>query len=231
MYLNSLWESFKSHVQELTNKFVPLRRIKEYKRIHEAWFTRNVGTISSRRRKAYRTFYKNNSPSNQLKLETLTKQYKKLVKGCKREYFIQLNNKLQSRAKEFCRFLKSNKKVDSSIPPLSRGDNLLVDDVDKTSWFNSYFKSGFNIKRNVNCEEDVSSGVMQVKPPVEISVSGIRSLLRNLSTIKAMGTDVIAPAVLNACSDIIARYFHIIFKKKAYWSILYQKTGRQLWFF
>lgn len=133
--------------------------------------------------------------------------YKKIIKECKESYFNRLNNSLSDNHKAFWRFVRSNKKTDTSIPTLLHVDLLFNEDLNKANIFNNHFKSVFSESTPPVSAPLLSNLVRDEMPRIDLHVNGIRKLFQEIKTSKATGPDNLLAHVLKNCSPRMASYY------------------------
>lgn len=195
------------------NKHIPTKNIKEGKAVNKAWATPELLKLIKRRNRAFGKYCKNKSELNRNRLKSLSSQYKLLAEKCKITYFQKLNSNFANNKKEFWRFVKSNKKTDTTIPALLFEGTDVTDDTAKANCLNEYFKSVFNAKIPPgDTSRFVNLGYHPMSPLI-IQYKGIEKLLLSLNTSKSTGPDGIPAVVLKNCASILSCYLQIIFTK------------------
>ena len=112
---------------------------------------------------------------------------------------------------KFWTYIKSLRKDNHSIPPLSLGDTVISESSHKSEVFNNYFKSVFTVENLQNFPDKGSSPHPDIDD-ITISSSGILKLLNDLNVNKATGPDRIVARVLKETSSAIAPILRIIFQ-------------------
>jgi len=89
--------------------------------------------------------------------------------------------------KKLWSYIKSQRKDNSSIPPLSQNRSLHTDPHQKAEILNKYFSSVVSDKKSTppTLEDSIISDIA----PITIDIHGVKSLIDNLDSHKAAGPD------------------------------------------
>ncbi|KAG0413432.1 hypothetical protein HPB47_009416, partial [Ixodes persulcatus] len=166
-----------------------------------------------RKRRAFKKYRTNHSYSARQKLEEISGDLKRNIQENKRTFYVSFQDKLKNDPKEFWKFVKGNKKEDTSLPGLLRNGKLVDSDLSKAEYFNSYFKSVFSLPAPNYVRPLSDRTTLVVIAEVNIVVYGIKALLRDIDTSKAYGPDEISPVIFHNCREKIAEYLRVIFTK------------------
>lgn len=210
--VDHLWETFKQKIKVLVNSYIPFRIYKGNKR-HKPWITFPIRQQIKRKRRAFKKYRTNQSDSARQKLEEISRDLKRNIQEKKLAFYDSFQDKLKNDPKEFWKFVKVNKKEDTSVPGLLQNGNLVDSDIAKAEYFNSYFKSVFSppAPSYVRPLADRTTGMDMAE--VNIVVDGIKALLRDIDMSKAYGPDELSPVIFRNCKEEIAEYLQVIFTK------------------
>ena len=113
----------------------------------------------------------------------------KMIKSAHERYRTRiLDTSFPGQQRQFWKYIKAMKKSSSSIPSLSVGENVVTDAKEKATALNKQFQSVFTVEDLTNVPE-IGTGNLHAMQPIQISETGIQTLLHNLETNKAPGPD------------------------------------------
>ena len=113
--------------------------------------------------------------------------------------------------KKLWSYIKSQRKDNSGIPPLSQNGTVHTDPTQKVEILNNYFSSVFSDKKSAPPtleEEPLISDIA----PITIDMHGVKNLLDNLDTHKATGPDNIPTRLLKQLSPELSPILTLIFQ-------------------
>lgn len=209
--VHKLWCAFKSKLLELTNLYVPSIDSSMLKKRNKPWVTSGILRIIRKRRRAFLRYKKTKSNNHLTRLHEVTHEYKLNIKSAKEGYFKRLNDRIKTSPKLFWQYIKGCGSDFLGIREIVHNQHVLLDDTEKATCLNDYFRSIFLPKDSI-CPPTHESTTPLMKP-VEISVRGIETLLGNIDETKANGPDGISPRILKRCAGPISLYLYLIYVK------------------
>ena len=215
--VNTIWQFFKEMILDLMKQHIPSKTVRE-KKNHKPWITPHIRTLNRRLARLLKRSKLTNNPSIRQKYLRTKASVQKLTR---QRYWDYINNLIDppdsdkdraSNQKRFWNYIKSLRRDNCGVSPLRFEGKLHSAPGDKANILNRQYESVFT-------KEDTSA----IPPPsgipypemvdIEISTEGISKLLRNLNPHKASGPDEIPAKILKECSDELAPFLTIIFKK------------------
>jgi len=112
--------------------------------------------------------------------------------------------------KKLWSYIKSQRKDNGGIPPISQNRSLHTDPHQKAEILNNYFSSVFSDKKSTppTLEDSINSDIA----PITIDIHGVKSLLDNLDSYKATGPDNIPTQLLKQLSQELSPALTMIFQ-------------------
>lgn len=178
------WTLFKTQVELLTNKHIPLRNIPIVS--NSPWFNNTLKRLSNKKKRKFRAAKLTNSEVKWLEYHEAANAYKSAIADAKSVYFsITLPSLLTNNVKQFWKAINGNKNTTLSLFTLS-GEPVSTDDC--ANVFNSTFVESFS-----NC---ISSTLPQLQQraflpmyPILIQTSGIIKIIEQLKISCSAGVD------------------------------------------
>jgi ribonucleases P/MRP protein subunit RPP40 len=213
--VNDWCNNFVAIIENLCNKYVPLKIKKSWKR--KVWVTRDVVKATRRKRKAWLKYRQDRSDVNKRNYDDSKKLVIGEIKKAVQKYEETLANNCKDNSKAFFKYIKSNSKGGEHIHALKNSNNEWVkDDIDMASLLNRYFKSVFvaddgnkviferkELKESLSfdmCIDDITEEIIEEK-------------LCKLKLDKSAGPDGIHPRVLFELRKVLKKPLKKIFIK------------------
>ena len=206
--VNTLWEIFKSSLNNSIDKHIPTFKFKAKHSL--PWLSPRLKKLLKRKHRLYKKARKSNDWSN----------FRKFQKHCRQEFrraeWKFVNEKIQEGLnnrdnKPFWRYIKARKQDSSGVAPLKENGKLYSDNESKARILLEQFKSVFS-KPTQSPLPTLNPPPANI-PPLVMSTAGIYKLLKNLQTNKASGPDNIPNIVLKTLANEIAPCFTLIIQK------------------
>lgn len=182
------------------NVYVPKHAKRKRNEIEPIWFNKTCSTLVSKQRKLYNRYKKSKCTDHLAIYKHCRRENKKVFRARHNEYmYSRLYEPLcKGDSKAFYSFLKSKSGSNKQLKSLQSSTltKLLDDPVDIASELNNYFKSVFNPKGDgyVVRSENLSH--------IKIEIEGVKCLIKNLKSGKAVGPDLIGKKDLNLSPDV-----------------------------
>lgn len=193
-----LWSTFRKKLLDLTEKFIPSIESARLQKRKKPWITFRVLKLVKKRRHEFQRYKRTKTHAHFKRLQELTREYKSLSKKAKEQYLKRLNDKMKTNPKPFWQYLKGCGSDPVGINEIIYNERTLSDDAEKATCLNRYFQSVF-LSQSA-CSPQSSNSNVPLMQPIELSISGIESLLKNLDESKAIGPDGISPRILKQCA-------------------------------
>lgn len=129
--ITCLWLKFKQKIFSLIDLYIPFKILSGKQRSDKPWFTREIKTLVNRRKRVFRMHRAHPEPDWFASLKELGDLIKRKIKSEKSTFFLSLGSKIKNNPKEFWKLVKSNRKDDTGIPPLTFNNISIFNDVDK----------------------------------------------------------------------------------------------------
>ena len=234
--VEELWYDFTSTLNQLCKESIPSKLIRGKPSL--PWITQEIKGLIRKRDSLYSQFKKSNEEDIKHQFKALRQKIKKKIKISYERYLNDLlglseSNKTCDKKKLFS-FLKSSRQDQEGIPHLKDNDILLTETPAKANLCNQQFQSVFTKKSPLSLSRLAQMKVQglvdegsippesipdpylnstPVMPDIDISISGLLKLLKNLKPGKAAGPDQLKPLLLKKLRDEIAPVIKVIFDK------------------
>ena len=180
------------------------------------WIDSEVRHLVRKKYTALKKYCMNKSDSRKLKLRTISRNVKRLVRRKHFEYRHKIESSLRSNSKTFWSYHKSmlRNRTDRDTP-LSYNGITAKTSREKAELFNSYFASVFRMPEpNENAENydfDTALSTHAELSDITVGVEEVVNNLRCLDVTKTCGPDGIHPRLLKECSDEIGPSLCMLF--------------------
>ena len=215
--VNTLWTQFRDALLDLIDNHIPCKIAR--KKCGLPWVTREIRSMIRKRNRLYSMYKSSNSPVFYECFKSLKRDIQKKIRLSHLQYISSLissenddSNHSYNNNKKFWAYIKSLRKDNPSIPPLSLNGTEISDSLYKSDVFNNYFKSVFTIEDLQNLPDKGPSPHPDIDN-ITISSFGIFKLLNKLNINKATGPDHIGARILKETSSVIAPILRIIFQR------------------
>ena len=143
--------------------------------------------------------------------QKIRKQVNNRTRTAHRHYINELTN--TGNTKTFWRYVRSRRKDDTGVQPLKVNNQLLTDDQDKAQALSNQFESVFTRENKDVPNPSMTGNPFPEMPPIIVDIGGVRKLLANIDTSKAIGPDQIPNQALKLAADEIAPVLQHIFQQ------------------
>jgi ribonuclease P/MRP protein subunit RPP40 len=192
------WDRFKLNIENLRDKWVPLRRNKVGKC---KWVNKAVTRRRRAKNKAWGKYQNEKTPENLENYKNKLNKSNSTNRSAKRNYEKKLAGDVKSNSKSFFAYVRSKQRTKDKVGPLK--DNLgkvIEDDQETANLLNNYFSSVFTIEDCGNIPEPLKvfkgkfeeEGLMNIKITSEL----VENKLKSLKVDKCPGLDGIHPKML-----------------------------------
>ena len=207
------WSEFKSALDELQAKYVPLKLRRVSNR--PVWMNTSLLRSIRKKRRMWKAYTATEQYQDYLAYKAFEKQVQKSVKQAKRKYERNLAKQAKKNPKEFYSYLKTKTSNKESVGPLkSDTGDVVTDDATMAGMLNSFFSSVFT-------DEDLES---LPKPEtlyhgdsplldVDITPEKVSKKINAMRSNAAPGPDKLCPRLLKSVTEQISAPLATIFKK------------------
>ena len=208
------WTSFKSVLDDLQSKHVPLKLRRVSNR--PVWMNRTLLRTIRKKRRMWRTYTASNDYQEYLAYKSFEKEVQKAVKKAKRKYERNLAKHAKQNPKEFYSYLKTKTSNKESVGPLKpdTGGDVVTDDATMAGMLNTFFSSVFTDEdlENMPTPETLYHGDSPLLD-VNITPENVKKKIGAMRSNAAPGPDKLCPRLLKSVTEQISTPLSTIFKK------------------
>ena len=201
------WLTVKAHLEEITRKYVPVRKLRPPNR--PIWMNREISRAMARKRRLWRR----NAPTAEYR--EAEKKVRNLVRNAKRNFEKKLA-KNNGNSKPFYSYLKNKTTSRTNIGPLLDENGTPTSDSKKMAKIlNNFFASVFTAEDPMSADADAEAEQANTTPIEDITIktSDTRKLIKNLKTAGSPGPDKITARLLQQVAWEISPALTILFRK------------------
>lgn len=212
--VDEAWDFFKSRLEQVQGKHVPLRQKRSKARKNPVWLTPEVRAALKVKRNAFKTLKESPHDRNQRDYQIARNAVKKKVRAAKRAKELDLARHCNADSKKFFSFYKFNIEP-KNIGPFKVNNELISQDSEIVELLNDKFKSVFTVED----ESTLTALHHQSVTEHEISDIGIINdkevlgYIRKIRPNKSEGPDGIYARLLRECETEVAHPLALIFSK------------------
>ncbi|XP_030843578.1 uncharacterized protein LOC115924838 [Strongylocentrotus purpuratus] len=204
------WLCFRDNLKTIVSDTVPTKTAKE--NIRKPWFTRTLKRLCSKKEKAYIKAKRSGNHQDWIDFTNIRKYASKSIRSAHRQYIKELTE--DANTKNFWRYIRSTKKDNVGIQTLKVNNQTLTNARDKAFALSSQFESVFNRESQGQKPQPTMTGnPFPEMPPIIVDTEGVRKLLRNINTSKAIGPDQVPNQALKLAADEIAPVLQHLFQQ------------------
>ena len=210
------------------------------------WITQSLKSLLKKKNRLYKNYRRGGyKPEVKVRLEAFRTECQEAVEAAKRNYLLNLGNKLDNRHTSPKAYWKIIHRVMNTcraprIPPVLYNGVFVFDCLEKAKLFNDFFSNQCTLIKNDSTLPQFHFLTNKRIDKVSINSSEILSLIRNLNPNKAAGSDGISGHMLMLCDDTVVPPLMIIFRNileksdyPDYWKLanvtpVYKKDDKQL---
>lgn len=210
--VETLWALLTAKCQNVLSNHVPTRLSSQ--RYNQPWANGIIRNLSRKKKKYFKKAQRTKSACDMAKY----REIKKLAQSeCRKAYYgyinsmIGENNKNEGNLKKFWSFIKSKKKDNSGVAPLTKNGIVHSDSQTKADILNMQFSSVFTDGDTNNV---LSLGMSPYSdfPHIRVSEAGVRKLLEAVKPHKATGPDGIPARLLKDYAAELAPVLTLIYQ-------------------
>ena len=215
--INTAWNSLKSKLHELMEKYVPQKTIRSDKK-YNPWINRRIKALH---RKRLKLFNRKKETKNHKDIEHYKKFRAQVQKEERKEYWKYVENIIDpsndetsapNKQKRFWSYIKSQRKDNIGIAPLKDRGRMYTEPKDKANILNQQYESVFTH------EDDGPVPVpdgdpFPSMPEIEICTEGVIKLLKQINPNKACGPDMIPARILKEMAEDLGPILTTFFRR------------------
>jgi ribonucleases P/MRP protein subunit RPP40 len=204
---------FKSALEVLRNKFVPLKKLNNNKC---KWVNKTVIKCRRAKFKAWENYNLNRNEISLDKYKSKLKKSRDINRIAKRNFEKKLSDNIKNDSKSFYSYIRSKQRTKDKVGPLknSVGD-VVTDDKEAANLLNNYFSSVFTIEDCSIIPEPILVFDQNLMGPglslMEITHVTVENKLENLNVSKCPGLDELHPKLLFELRKIIAKPLSVLY--------------------
>ena len=202
--IDSVWSQWHDLFLSVADSCIPRVRWRQRKMKH--WFTDHTLHLIRQKRRVYRSLLL--SPNDHLhnKYSKLSNLVRASTRKDTQDYVQAISGSYFTAPKVFWSFVNRARASRSPLPAINVNDTLVHDDLMKANIFNTYFGSVFTNEDVSNLEDLRSSSTEHplLIDSVEVLVSEVCDLLRDLDSRKACGPDLLPARLLKEGAEEIS---------------------------
>ena len=209
--VDSDWEVFKNRFNDMCQKFVPKKSVKEMKR--PPWLKQENIKLIRQKRAAWKKYKSKEKADSEKKFKALQKQVKKAVKKAKHKYESQIAKSAKTNPKLFYSYLNKKKTNKVNVGPIRREDGSLChDDKEMTEILNNHYASVFT-KEDPHLPNEQPPCESPKMEDVKFIPSMIAEILKHMKNSSSPGPDEISQRILKEVADEISLPLSILYNK------------------
>ena len=203
------WSFVKRSLEEMTEKFVPLRRKRSNR--SPPWMNGEVRKAVREKKKAWNKWKRTGKEEEKKEYKSWETKTKKLIRNRKNGYERQIAKNCRSNPKLFYSFVNSSRRSRSAIGPLNKDGEKVVDSKEQADIFNEYFSSVFT-RTDDETPSREPYGMTEISD-VDINEQIVRDAIGRLREFSAPGPDKVANKVIIELENEIAKPLAVLFRK------------------
>jgi hypothetical protein len=207
--MNEIWYLFANIMQEVINRYVPLRR-PTGKKQH---FPKHIRRLILQKRKIHRENFPNPDCAASVRLNMIDQRINEHVYTYTKQKETNFLQKAGKDQRKFYQYTSSKLKSRPNIAALSGPDGLVFDDEIKAQMFSDHYKSIFvndsGQNRNTEVNDNQRPNSLEY---IYFTPEKVLKALRNCSSSISSGPDGFPPAFLKSIAEGIAAPLSIIFQ-------------------
>ena len=204
------WDIFKHYLFQICDKNIPKITVKS--KFQPPWFDSNIHKIILKKERLRAKFKKSKDPLDYQKFKEARKFFKKSVQEKIKSSFNE-DGDPSLIPKRFWNHVKATSNSTRIPECVSYGGRFRSKSLDQAELFNTYFYNQFSSPSKYDIPINYSGDQFSLFSKFEISISTIRTFIKNINVNKAPGPDGIHGKMLKNCAASIAYPLYIIFNK------------------
>ena len=193
------------------NNYIPTKLVQSNAK--QSWINQNVKKIRRRKQRLYNKARSTNLMSDWKNYKEAKKQMQKVTRQAFNKYMYRLihNSYVNGKRKRFYKHIKSLRSDHCGIPSLQKDDYIYTEGYAKANLLNDYFCSVFS-QDGENPTPTLNYEPFSSIPPIELNISGICKILKDLDPSKAPGPDHIPIKFLKLFASELSPSLLLVYK-------------------
>ena len=156
---NSAWTIFKTTIEEVTTKHIPLKSTRKFKNDRCAqsplWLDKDARLAIQKKNKNWKKYKYSRSPIAYQKYASSRQEWAKAIKHSKKSYEKKVASEVKNNNKSFWRYVNSKRKTKDTIGALTKPDDSETEtNEDKADVLNTFFSSVF-VETEIETDEHI----------------------------------------------------------------------------
>ena len=189
--MEAAWQLVKGKVEELTRKYVPVRRRRNQNR--PAWMTQEILRAIRKKKRIWKTVKFKEDKREYIQHEKKTRN---LIRNAKRKFEKRLAAGSGGNNRPFYSYVKQKTKSRPSIGPLKHEGVSVTDNKEMATLLNKCFGDSFTREDSSNIPEPEPMEMGGFLYNINITVAAVRKKINSLRSESAAGPDGLGPRVL-----------------------------------
>ena len=203
------WAILKGFIDEMIEDFVPLRRKRSGRA--PAWMDAEVKKAIREKKKSWDKWKRTKKEEDKKEYKKWETKVKKMVQNRKNGLERQIAKDCKSNPKRFYSYVNNARSSRSTIGPIKKNGELVVDPKEQANVFNAHYSSVFN-RGGAATPELTSNGTHRIED-IEINEEVIKSAIQQLNEFSAPGPDGISNKIIVELKDELALPLSLLFRK------------------
>lgn len=209
--INELWNRFTDTIKKSMDSNIPSKMTSSKPSV--PWINSNVKRNIRKKRKLYDKARKTGDFELWDRFKELRRKTDRQMRKLHRDHVRGIGDSLQSEnTKPFWNYVKALRRDVFGVSPLSSMGRIASSAKEKAEALNKQFCSVFT-REELSSIPTLGTSTVPDMPDIEISVTGVEKLLRNLKVNKAPGPDNIPARILQECASSVAPLLQKIYQK------------------
>ena len=206
--MDMAWQLVKDKVDELTRKYVPLRRRRNQNR--PIWMTQEILRAIRKKKRLWKQDKHKLDKKDYIEQEKKTRN---LIRNAKRRFEKRLASGNGGSNRPFFSYIKHKTKCRPSIGPLKQNGTSVTGNVEMAELLNSCFGEAFTREDMQNIPEPEVMEMGGNLNNIIITVAAVRKKIHGLRSEAAAGPDGLGPRVLKELQDGLAPALAHVFQR------------------
>lgn len=212
-----MWNILKDILMRAHNQFIPLRQLRNRKKLKPPWFGTEVQNGIREKRSAFLRFKASPNVVNENAYRETRHLVKKIIRRSKRQSEIEFSKNCGSNIKRFFSFYKFKRKS-NTVGPFKVNGQLVFTDLENVELLSKQFSSVFTHECDTNIPLiDKMSGITRLSE-IYITEKDIKEELLRLGENKSSGPDDISARVLKELYRELILPLKLIFERSLYYT-------------
>ena len=203
------WSFIKQLLLEMTEKYVPLKR-KRSKR-SPPWMNGEVKKAIREKKRAWNNWKRTRREEDKIEYKRWETKTKKLIRNRKNGFERQIAKDCKSNPKSFYSFINSSRRSRSTVGPLNKEGERVVEPKKQADYFNEYFSSVFTRNDDESPKKE-QTGMTEISD-IDINEKIVEEAIGHLREYSAPGPDKVANKLIIELKNELAYPLAVLFRK------------------